>query len=436
LDGPPLAAQAAGKGGAKLEFIAVLSRHGVRAPVATADQLNAYSVQPWPKWDVPAGDLTAQGAKLMRLLGIYDRQYLMQAGLLGANGCADAGRFYFWSDTTKRDVESGRELAAGMFPGCAVDIHTVAQGGADPLFAPISAGVAKPDRDLAVAAISGRVGGHPQALGDAYRAGLEAMQRVLLGCKLGDECPPPGIQEKVKKLLFEEPAAVQPSQYYAADLTGPLKTAESLAENFLLEYTNGMKDADVGWGRVNKTNLGEMLLLQEAYNDLALRTPYLARANSSNLLSHMLRSMQQAVRGTAVQGALGKPGDRALVVLGHDSDLSHFGGMLGISWALDGYQPNCRPPGGALVFEIWKEAATGKRTVRTYFTSQTLDQMRRLTPLSLEAPPIRAAVFIPGCSAASEGWPCDWDAFQRVAGSAFDPAFVSRDARPAQASRQ
>jgi 4-phytase/acid phosphatase len=256
------------------------------------------------------------------------------------------------------------------------------------------------------------------------------MQRVLLGCKPGDECPPPGIKEKVRKLLFEQAAEVQPSKNYAADLTGPLGAAQTIAESFLLEYTDGKKDEDVGWGRVNKSNLLEMMMLQEAYNDLALRTPYLARANSSNLLSHMLRSMQQGVRGKSVRGALGKPGDRALIVLGHDSDLSHFGSLLEISWALEGFQPNCRPPGAALVFEIWKEAATGKRTVRTYLMSQTLDQMRHLTPLGLETPPTRAPIFIPGCSTAGEGWPCDWEKFQRVAGSAFDPAFTSLDAPP------
>lgn len=66
--------------------------------------------------------------------------------------------------------------------------------------------------------------------------------------------------------------------------------------------------------------------------------------------------------------------------------------------------------------------------MRAYIRSQTLDQMRQLTPLSLEAPPSRAAVFIPGCSTAGEGWACDWDAFQRAAEAAIDPAFVARDA--------
>jgi 4-phytase/acid phosphatase len=251
------------------------------------------------------------------------------------------------------------------------------------------------------------------------------MQRVLLGCKPGDPCPPAGIKDKVKTLLFEQPAEVRPSRSYGADLSGPLNVAAGISENFLLEYTDGKKDEDVGWGRVDKATLLQMLTLQEAYNDYALRTPYLASANSSNLLSHMLRSMQQAVQGAAVPGALGKPGDKALFVLGHDSDISHFGSLLKISWLLDGYQPNARPPGGALVFEIWRDGGTGKRTVRTYFMAQSLDQMRFLTPLSLDAPPTRAAIFVPGCGTAAEGWACDWEAFQRAAGAAVDPAFAS-----------
>lgn len=344
----PLGAQAPPSKTARLEFIAVLSRHGVRSSLWTDARLNAYSAEPWPKWDVPVGELTPRGNILMKQLGDYDRQYLIKAGLLSPDGCGDADRFYFWSDTTPRDVESGRALAAGILPSCAVAVHTVSKG-PDPLFSPQEAGIGKIDSGVAAAALSGRIGGRPQALTDAYRSELEAMQRVLLGCKPGDACPPRG--KKIGKVLLEQPSdIVRRKEDGLAELSGPLSAAATIAESFLLEYTDGMKDQDVGWGRVNKSNLRDMMLLQEVYNDFSLRTPYMARARSSNLLSHMLRSMQQAVRGEAAPGALGKPGGKALYVLGHDSDISGFGGVLGISWALEDYQPNCRPLGSALVF--------------------------------------------------------------------------------------
>jgi 4-phytase/acid phosphatase len=420
--GPLLHAQAPA-GTSRLQYVAVLSRHGVRTPLWTAAQLNAYSTEKWPAWDVELGYLTGQGHKLMKLMGGYYRQYFLKMGLLEPDGCADAGRYYFWSDVSQRDIETGREIAAGMIPGCAARIHAVEPGKQDPLFSPLPTGAGKSDPDLAAAAIAGRVGGNPQALTATYRAGLEAMQAILLGCKPGKSCPPKG--KTVEKILLEQPAAIQPQAGRLAQLTGPLAAAATMAESLLLEYTDGKPDKEVGWGRVNKTNLRDLMLLQEAYNDLTLRTPYMARVSGSNLMSHMLRSIQQAVRGEAVAGALGKPGDKGLIVLGHDSNISNFGGMLRISWLLEGYQPNSRPPGGALVFEVWKDSANGRNSVRTYFMSQTLDQMRNLTPLSLETPPVRAPIFVPGCSSAAPGWPCDWDAFQRVLESAIDPAFVS-----------
>jgi 4-phytase/acid phosphatase len=370
------------------------------------------------------GYLTKHGYALMQLMGAYDREYFTKAGLLDPAGCATADKFYFWSDSMQRDVETGRAIASSMFPQCQVAVHSLPDGRSDPLFSPLAAGVGKSDPALAAAALSGRIGGNPQLLTDTYRAAFEAMRKVLLG--------PEG--KSAKKDLFEEPGTVTPQKDRLAVLNGPLALANRVTDGFLLEYTEGMKEQDVGWGRLNRATLSNLMLLREAYADLTLRTPYLARASGSNLLSHMLRSMQQSVRGETVAGALGKPGDKGLFLLGHDSNLEHLGGILRISWLLEEDQPTSSPPGGALVFEVWREMATGRYSVRTYFMSQSLDQMRNATPLSLDTPPHFSPIFVPGCSTSAPGWPCDWDAFQRVVEGDVDPAFVSA-AVPVEAPR-
>ncbi len=415
-----LSAQTPPAAKAKLEYVAVMNRHGVRASTWTNDHLNEYSLDPWPKFDVAPGELTPRGRGQMKLLGAYDREYLTKAGLIGARGCDDTGRFYFWSDTTPRDLESGKWLAAGLFPDCTVSIHAAPKGTSDPMFAALS--LLKPDANFSAAALLGRLGGHPETLDTTYRGQLEAMERVLLGCDPGKNCPP---GKAPKQSLLEQTSAVHAEPGHMAQLTGPLSAASTIAETLLMEYADGMKDRDLGWGRLDKAKVRELMFLQDAANELQFRAPYFARSYGSNLLSHMLRSMQQAVRGVKVEGALGQPGDRGLYLLGHDSDISFFAGMLGLSWVLADYASNCRPPGGALVFEIWRDSATGKRSVRTYLLAQTLDQLRYNTPLSLQTPPAKAPIFIPGCSTAAEGWPCDWDAFQRTLQSAIDPAFVT-----------
>jgi hypothetical protein len=138
----------------------------------------------------------------------------------------------------------------------------------------------------------------------------------------------------------------------------------------------------------------------------------------------LLKTIEQAIAGKPLAGALGKPGDRALILVGHDTNIANMAGMLGLSWLLPGYQRDDTPPGGALVFELWRASATGDHTVRTYYMAQTLEQMRKALPVTLDAPPGKAAVFVPACSTAGEGFPCAWKAFQRALEAAIDPAFV------------
>ena len=151
--------------------------------------------------------------------------------------------------------------------------------------------------------------------------------------------------------------------------------------------------------------------LHTAYADLMRRTPYLARTRGSNLLSYIVKAMEQA--------ASGKAEAPLLVISGHDTNLSNLSGMLGLSWLLPGYQADDTPPGGALVFSLWKSA--GQYSVRLQFVAQTPDQMHDGTALSQSHPPAMANVFVPGCSSAAEGYPCSWEAFRDVATRAILP---------------
>ena len=392
--------------------MAIVTRHGVRPPTVSNDQINPYSAEPWPKWDVPPGYLTAHGRALMKLFGAYDRAQFARAGLFSPSGCADAEHVYFWADTDERTIETGHALVEGMLPGCTVEVHSAPAGTRDPLFNPLAAGVGHADPDLAEAAVSGRVGGHPEALPAAYRPALETMQQVLTAGKT------------VKQSLLELPVSLGPARSGLADMRGPLTTAASLAEDFLLEYTNGMEGNDLGWGLLTESSLRQMMTINTAYADLMWRTPQIGRTLASNLLSHVVKAMEQAATGRAVPGAIGRPGDRLLVIVGHDANLSNIQGTLNLSWLLPGDLPNDTPPGGALVFELWRQPAGGDYSVRTYYTAQTLDEMRQALPLTLDSPPAKATVFVPACSTAKAGSPCDWKAFQRTVEAAIDPAFV------------
>jgi 4-phytase/acid phosphatase len=194
-----------------------------------------------------------------------------------------------------------------------------------------------------------------------------------------------------------------------------------MAENLLLEYSEGLDSAKVGWGRVDEKMLRGLMQLHTASEDISGRTEYIARVQSSNLLSHVLASMAQAIGQKSVPGSLTKPGDRLLILVGHDTNLANISGALHLSWLIDGRMDDT-PPGGALVFEVWRRRDAGSYIVRTYYTAQTLEQMRMGSPLSLANPPGVAPIFIPGCGLADGS--CAWDAFQQVVRNGIDPDFV------------
>ncbi|MGA2847607.1 MAG: histidine-type phosphatase [Terracidiphilus sp.] len=399
---PPSSPESSGS----LKYVVIVSRHGIRSPTGKTDTLNQYSAKPWPQWNVPPGNLTEHGAKLMTLFGAYDRELFATQGLFAPEGCDDAARVSIIADSDQRTRETGKSLAAGMFPGCKLEVRALPEGTPDPLFHSLEAGVGHADKAIATAAIAGRIGNNPAGLAEAYRPQLQALEDVLQGCTPGPACA------GAHSSLFDIPSSIGPGKSdHLVDLRSPLGTAATMAENLLLEYTEGMDASQVGWGRVDANKVRELMQLHTANAELERRTCYIARAGSSNLLSHILNSMKQATIGETVDGALGKPGERLLILVGHDTNLSNISGALGLTWLIDGRLDDT-PPGGALVFELWQDRQTGEYSVRTSYTAQTIYQMRNASLLGIKNPPERVPVFVPGCSRADEA--CWWTSFQKV----------------------
>jgi 4-phytase / acid phosphatase len=397
---------------ADLKFVVYFSRHGVRSPTSKAIQYNKFSNAPWPDWEVPPGNLTPHGRHLMELFGAYDRMQLASQQLFSAQGCADAGKVTFYADSDQRTRETADALAKGLFPGCNVQVPSLPEGTNDPLFHLPPEDIARADTTVTTAAISGRLGNNPDSLTEAYRPQLAAFDNILATC--GKTSP----NSPKRTSLFDIPATLSAGQGdHLADLRGPINTASTLAENLLLEYTEGMDKADVGWGCVDGPTIRSLIALHTAATDFTQRTPAIASMQAARLLNYIRLALEQAVEQHSVEGAPGKRSDRALFLIGHDTNLLNMAGTLNLTWIVDGRRDDT-PPGGALIFELWKHRTTGKYDVKIYFSAQTLEQMRYARALTLDAPPQRVPVFIPGCSKAD--FSCSWASFSQVMRQASD----------------
>ncbi len=387
-----------------LRFVVYLSRHGVRSPTGKADQLNQYSAVRWPAWNAQPGYLTPHGYRLMQLLGEYDRLQFASEGLFHASGCEDAHNVTIYADSDQRTRETGKALAAGMFPGCDIPVGSLPEGTQDPLFHPR---VSDPSAiALAAAAVSGRVGGDAANLTLAYGSQLAVLDNILAHCGT----LPDRVASRVS-LLSVTATLDSGMDDHAPELRGPLFTAATLSENILLEYAEGMPDKDVGWGCVDGKSLRSLIDLHTAAFDFSQRTPAIARIQASNLLDRIDKALEQAATQSAVANAPSTGTSRALFLIGHDTNLANIAGLLDMTWIADGRRDDTAP-GTALIFELWQDRTTHAYSVRTYLTVQTLEQMRTAAALDPSSPPLRVPIFIPACS--TRDGSCSWPEFSHI----------------------
>lgn len=386
-----------------LAGVVVVTRHGVRSPTKPGE-LDRYAARPWPAWSVAPGELTAHGAALMTAFGRAYRARYAEDGLLPRAGCPPAGAIFLWADLDERTRATGVALASGLAPGCAIAVRT-ASGAVDPLFDPIPA-IARPDSQRALASIAGAVGDRPETLVAANAAAFDALERVL-GCDSGACARIAGVPSAI---------ALEPKSGGAA-LAGPVALGSTAAENLILAYAEGLPDA--GWGRLDRGALLELDRLHDLKETYDNASPYAASTGASNLMAHLAGTLDQMASGVPDARTRVPLAARLAVFVGHDTTLARLAGLLRLSWLLPDSQPNDTPPGGALVFELRRDAAR-EPFVRAFFVAQSLDAMRAGAAAPAARTPDRAPVYVPGCPSLD----CPLATFDRVVAGAIDPQFV------------
>jgi 4-phytase / acid phosphatase len=417
----------------QLKQVIIFGRHSVRSPYAPNSTISPFAVQPYPTFTaappppsipLPAyGYLTVNGAALETILGGYYRQWLTKEGLLTGNDAADSAFVSFRANNIERTILTAQSFWSGLLPAAGPPkvTYVMPQTTIDPLFDPVDAGLARLDQQKAVAAVVGRLGGNPESLAAAYASEYALARSVLFGYPASQIPAPAAPAGTVDATTI--PITVTTGM--PVTIAG-MSSVGAAIDPFIMEYADGMPAADVGWGRLTADGINQLGRLYNLSIDLEFRTPYLGSLLSSNLASHVVNSMVQAATGNPMTGSLGTPSTKAVVLIASDVNIAGLAGLFHLDWLLPGYQQDYCPPGGALVFQLRQSQHNGEYIVRASYVSQTLDQLRNRSALTLTAPPVTAPIFIPGCSTRNATFDCPLANFVTLAKQVVDERFVDQ----------
>lgn len=385
---PALAQPAAPAKGYTLDRVVVVMRHGVRPPTKAQVIDKGLTTREWPKWDVPFGYLTTHGTQAVARLGEFDGQ--TYAGLL-KDACTPAGKgpaaIRIVADTDQRTLATADAWAGGAVPGCKLPVENAGEGKADPRFSPFEVDQ-KLDADIALKSAQASLPkGGLEGIDSSNRARLDAASAILACTK--SECKLSGM----------------PTRFDASSgrlkIDGGIDSGSTVGQVLMLEYADGKPMNEVGWGLADKARIRDLLTLHALEFQLVARPKAIADFGAKPLLAEVKR------------GLFATDTARYTVLVGHDSNLAYIGGALGLHWVGGDFPQDDPPPGGAIIFELWKNKA-GAQKVVVRFRSQTLDEIRHLTPLKAGA----VATLKP---AVCEGKPvCDGSRFEKALSAIVD----------------
>jgi len=419
----------------QLLSVVILARHGVRSPIDSETRFSAFNALPWPAWPVDPGTLTPHGVEALKRMGEFYRQ---RYAVLLTDGCNSV---YAESTNTSRTIASAKATLSVIVPGCTIDVH------ADLLQDPPTI-----DRQRLADATNGRMANQPDWFSQAFAAPLAEMHSILATCLQGH--PTCNMQtpdfrttmlDAIAPPSMSKPQAHQIARLIPRDSLkeNAVTLGADFAENFLLQYVEGMPMEQVGWGRVSRPTLDRLMEMNTRYHDFILRTPYYAQQAAGPLAKHISDTLLYApvhastviMSGSSTKNKNPEYGRRFFFLSAHDANLTWMGGLLRIDWLVSDETFNATPPGSALVFELHHNKLTNADTVRALFIAQKLNQIRNLTSLTGAEQPSISPVYIPNCSGGAPEYACNLNDFAQVLTDATAGSLSPKASSPAPAAK-
>ena len=371
-----------------LKQVVVLSRHNIRSPLSgRRSTLQRLTPHEWHQWSSAPSELSLRGGALETMMGQYFRKWLVSEGMMQENEIPAEGTMRFYANSKQRTIATAQYFSSGMLPVANVCIeHHCEMGKMDPVFNPQITDDNDDFKALAqqqIAAMGGKKG--MAGIGEKMAGNYKLLERVLdmeqsRACLEGDTCHFRTDDAHVYLVKNREPG-----------MGGSLRLACQAADALVLQYYEEPDALKAAFGDTLSWEDWERIsAIKDWYGDVLFTAPVVARQVARPLLRTMLEELQN-------------DGRKFTFLCGHDSNIgSVLAALETEDYSLPQTIEKKTPIGCKLVIEKWVDDE-GKAFAALNLVYQSTEQLRNMTLLDLENPPMVFPLGLKGLNANADG---------------------------------
>lgn len=380
----------------QLTEVVALSRHSVRTPLSSPEStLGQVTPHSWVKWSAPKSELTLRGGILETEMGQYWRKYLDKAGLIKEDVCPNLDEINLYANSMQRTVATANYFASGFKPTCHLNVyHRFKPSKMDPIFFPRLTKVTPDFIKMARSQINHLNGfNHVDDFTYSLKPIFKNLEKVL-DLKQSPLC------QKEKFCQFNDfKTEVMFKKGDEPRLKGNLLLGTKIADALVLQYLEDSNEPPVIFKqKISFADIQNISKIKDTYGDILFSAPIVAVNVAHPLLTYM-------------RDELLAPNRKLTYLVGHDSNLTSVMSALDIiPPTLENSLESRTPIGSKLLFEKFVDKKTGKLWIKLSLMYQSSDQIRHLSILDLDNPPMQVALAFKGL----EKNPAGFYAFEEV----------------------
>ena len=372
-----------------LKQVVVLSRHNIRSPLSGRHStMQRITPHEWYHWSSAPSELSLRGGALETMMGQYFHKWLVSKGLMQENEIPPEGAMRFYANSLQRTIATAQYFSSGMLPVANIRIeHHCQIGKMDSVFAPQITDDCEAFRALAqeqIIAMGGEKG--LVGIGEKMANNYKVLERVLdmdqsKACLEGDSCHFRTDDAHVYLIKYREPG-----------MGGSLRLACQAADALILQYYEEPDAVKAAFGDTLCWEDWECIAaIKDWYGDVLFTAPAVARQVARPLLWTILEELQAE--------------DRKFTFLcGHDSNIASVLAALDAEdYSLPKTIEKKTPIGCKLVIEKWEDTE-GKSFATLNLVYQSTEQLRNMSLLDLENPPMKYTIRLKGLHANADGF--------------------------------